>query len=212
MADEEAQSIVDDQTETPQESAESIPDNDNSIDQNMDSGEKIDRRKFNKGGRPKGSMNKATMETKVAKKRFIERVNQHVDDLFNAQLSLAQGEQVLMVQITEGEGKNQRRYHEVVEDKETVRQYLDYEEGIGDNENPSDEKHWYYLTTRAANNQAIDSLLNRSFGKAPDKVEVEGGFLGRSKLVIEVIDGASDSGEDESEDQQEAANSAGSAE
>lgn len=210
MADDGTQNTEDNESEDSQKIVDNIPDNNSNIPKKELDSESSEKRKG--PGRPLGSMNKATMETKVAKKRFIERVNQHVDDLFNAQLSLAQGEQVLMVQITEGEGKNQRRYHEVVEDKETIKQYLDYEGGVGDNENPSDAKHWYYLTTRAANNQAIDSLLNRSFGKAPDKVEVEGGFLGRSKLVIEVIDGGSNPSEDESEDQQETANSAGSAE
>lgn len=132
-------------------------------------------------GRRAGSMNKATMETKTAKKLFIDRVNQHVDELFNAQLSLAKGEQVLMVQITRGKGKDRKRWHEQVTDAGVIKQYLDDENSLN-----SDEE-FYYITTRPANNMAIDSLLNRSFGKATEKVELEGGLFKASQLTIKVV-------------------------
>jgi len=119
-------------------------------------------------GRPRGSMNKATMEMKVAKKAFTDRVNKNVDRLFNAQLSLALGEKYLMVIRTEGEGKNRKRWTEIIEDPEIIKQYLDEE--LDD-----DDEHFYYMTTKPASNQAIDSLLNRSFGKARESLDLTSG-------------------------------------
>lgn len=131
-------------------------------------------------GRQKGSMNKATMDTKITKRRFQQRVNQNADKLFNAQLDLAIGEKHLMVVRTEGTGKNRKRWTEIVENPDMIRQYLD-------DELMDDDEHYYYMTTKPANNQAIDSLLNRSFGKATEKVEFEGGLFKASQLTIKVV-------------------------
>lgn len=139
---------------------------------------KVDGRKNN--GRRKGSMNKATRESKLAKKRFQERVNLNADKLFNAQLDLAVGEKHLMVMRTEGSGKNRRRWTEIVDNPELIKEYLD-----GDLEDTEDS--YYYMTTKPANNQAIDSLLNRSFGKATEKVEMTGGFFKATKMIVEVV-------------------------
>lgn len=140
-------------------------------------------------GRPKGSKNKATLEQQKVKEAFNQRVMLHADRLFNAQMNLAVGEQVLMVKVTERNSKGNviRTYHEQVTDVELIKQYLDYEEGINDTESPDDENNFYYLTTKSANNQAIDSLLNRALGKAPDKIEVEGGFFNQPELTIKVV-------------------------
>lgn len=116
-------------------------------------------------GRAKGSVNKATKEMKEARKAFIERVNKNVDKLFNAQLDLAIGEKYLMVIKTVGKGAKQRRETSIVTDPELIKQYLDDELEVTDEE-------YYFMTTKPANNQALDSLLNRSFGKPTDKVDV----------------------------------------
>ncbi len=121
-------------------------------------------------GRPKHSKNPKTIEREEALRQFKERVAQNTDRLFNAQLNLAVGEQVLMVKYTTGEGKNKKTIHEQVTDVETIKEFLDY--GDGSPTTLGDEENWYYLTTRSANNQAIDSLLNRSFGKADEKIDI----------------------------------------
>lgn len=146
-------------------------------------------------GMPKGHVTKRVKERQIVKKAFLDRVAKHADELFNAQYSLAIGERVLMVQITEGEGKNRRRYHEIVDNKEIIKQFLDHEEGINGAESLDDDKHYYYLTTRPANNLAIDSMLNRAFGKAPEKIELEGGFFKDTELIVKILkadDGAAD--------------------
>lgn len=138
-------------------------------------------------GFPVGQKKRKTLEAMKVKDAFNQRIMQNADKLLNAQMSLAVGEQVLMVVRTEGEGKNKRRYTEMVNDVEVIKDYVDWEEGIDGSSNPSYDENYYYLTTRAANNQAIDSLINRALGKVPEKLEVEGGFFSQSELTIKVV-------------------------
>lgn len=135
-------------------------------------------------GRPKGSVAKSTRTALEAKNRFIERVHKNVDTLFDAQLALAKGEQYLFVKYHVGEGKNQKTIVDVVEDRETIADYLQ-DDGYTLNHNEDDA--YYYISTKPANNQAIDSLLNRAFGKAPEKIEIEGGFFKANQLNIQIV-------------------------
>lgn len=125
---------------------------------------KEDGRKNN--GRKPGSMNKTTMESKLAKKAFIERVNKNVDKLFNSQLDLAVGEKYLMVVKTAGKGAKARRETSIVSDPEIIKRYLDDETSL------DSENEYYFMTTKPANTKAIDSLLDRSFGKAKESVDL----------------------------------------
>lgn len=138
-------------------------------------------------GRPKGAKNKSTLEKQVIKKAFEQRILKNIDRMFNAQLNLAVGEQVLMVKVREKDekGKVIRTYHEQVTDIETIKEFLD--EGDGSPTTLDDDDNWYYLSIKPANNQALEGLLNRGLGKAPDKLEVSGGFFVEDNLKIEVI-------------------------
>lgn len=137
-----------------------------------------DGRKNN--GRKAGSVNKATAEMKEAKKQFTERVNKNVDKLFNSQLDLAIGEKYLMVVRTIGKGAKARRETSIVTDPEMIMQYLDDESSL------DDENEYYFMTTKPANNQALDSLLNRSFGKPQESVDVTSGGDKLSVIVESV--------------------------
>lgn len=117
-------------------------------------------------GRPQGSQNKATAASKQARKRFIERVNANADKLFNAQLDLAVGEKYLMCKKTVGKGSKARTETVIVTSPALIQQYLD------DPDSLDDENEYYFMTTKPANNMAIDSLLNRSFGKATEKIDL----------------------------------------
>lgn len=146
----------------------------------------------NVGGRPPGSMNKATKDVKIAKKRFIERVTMHTDELFNAQLALAKGMNVLMVTRTSGKGAKRKRWTEMVDNPHTIQKYLDNQLADEDGEeydDMNDENHFYFMTTRPPDNKALDSLLNRAFGKAPEKIEIEGGFFVAQRMLVEVVKG-----------------------
>lgn len=116
-------------------------------------------------GRPKGSMNSASKERAAVKAAFQERVAHNADRLFNAQFNLATGEQYLMWKHKVGSGTKERAVVEVVEDADTIKSYLDDTLDVG-----SDE--YYYISTKPANGLAIDSLLDRSFGKAEAKLDV----------------------------------------
>lgn len=156
------------------------------------------RKKSNVGGRregagrPKGSLGKRTLGALEAKQRYIERVNKYVDKLFDAQLDLAIGEKVLMVKRTDRnkDGKIIRTYHEAVTDPELISQYLDNE--VGDEHSEfheiNDDETFYYMTTRPANNQAITAMLDRAYGKAPEKIEVTSGFFKANELNIQIVD------------------------
>lgn len=111
-------------------------------------------------GRPEGSLNKKTLEKKEAEKQFIDRVIQNVDKLFNAQMSIAEGCSYLYRVDQIGEGSKKREEHVLVTDPDEIKRYLD---GETDGE-------YYYITTKTPDNKAIDSLMDRAFGKAVTKI------------------------------------------
>lgn len=114
-------------------------------------------------GAPKGHRPK-TLEKLEALKLFKDRVVRLADRLANAQVSLATGLTFLYV-IRTVDGKRQKP--ELVEDQETIEAYLEGElEGL--------EDEYYYITTKEPNNQALDSLLNRTFGKPTESIELSG--------------------------------------
>lgn len=119
-------------------------------------------------GRPLGKMEPATIERMKVKQAFLKRINKHADDLFNAQYDLAVGEKYLMVKKTSGSGKDRKTWVEVVTDIEIIKEYLD---DFGETLNVDNEEY-YYMTTKPANGMALDSLLNRSFGKAEEKLDL----------------------------------------
>jgi len=127
-------------------------------------------------GRPLHSKNPATIEREEAARLFKERVAKNADKLFNAQLSLATGMQMLFVIHTDSKGK--RRKPEIVTDVDTISRFLDENEGTDGimemkaHANDSKVEDYFFLTTSAPNNQALEGLLNRSFGKAEEKVDL----------------------------------------
>lgn len=120
-------------------------------------------------GRKKGQLNEATKERAKVLQAYRDRVSKNADRIFNAQLDLAVGEKYLMVKRVQGEGKNRKTWVEVVDDIETIKSYID-DDGVTLNEDAGED--YYYMTTKPANNQALDSLLDRTFGKAEAKLDV----------------------------------------
>jgi hypothetical protein len=120
-------------------------------------------------GRPKHSKNPQTIEREEAARQFKERVARNVDRLFNAQLDKALGEKYLMVITTTKTSKGEHRETSVVTDPQTIKDFLDSEE----DPNFGEENEYYFISTKPADNMAIDSLLNRSFGRATEKIEME---------------------------------------
>lgn len=122
-------------------------------------------------GRPKGGMNESTKIRMAAKLEFQRRVAHHADQLFHSQFDLATGEKYLMVKHVDTDDKGKRKvWVEMVTDVETIKKYI--EDG-GKSLNEGDD--YYYMSTKPASNQALDSLLNRAFGKADENLDLTSG-------------------------------------
>lgn len=118
-------------------------------------------------GRRPHSKGKKVLEREKVLEAFRERVGLHADKLFNAQANLATGEQYLYCVVTNTDSKGKETKHtEIVTDPETIARYLDDTLDQGDDE-------YYYLSTKPANNMAIDSLLNRAFGTPNKNIDVK---------------------------------------
>ena len=120
------------------------------------------------GGRPKGSLNKSTLEQRKVLEAFNQRVMAKADALFNAQLTLAVGSmKVFRIDEIEDGGKK-RREHVHVTDADEIKALLDEHDGA-----PGVvDGVYYYFQDVMPDNRAIEALLNRALGKAVDRIEI----------------------------------------
>lgn len=127
------------------------------------------------GGRPKGSVNRKNMEAKEALDHFKNRVHKQVDKLFIAQSRKALGESFLYRKYEEGTGAKRHTVTELVTDQETIIAFLN-----GDLDEDKEKDEFFYISTKPADNMAIDSLLNRAFGRPKETVDLKnnGGSFG----------------------------------
>lgn len=134
-------------------------------------------------GRPKGKKSPKTLEREEALKQFRERVSKNTDKLFNAQLNKALGHTMLFVKVrTKGsKGKPGRTYFERVEDEATIKQFLD------DPDSMNDDEHYYFITTKPADNKAIDSMLDRTYGKAQQNIDLTSGGGKIEPVTVRII-------------------------
>lgn len=116
-------------------------------------------------GRKRGGENEATKRRRLAEKNYRDRVIAHVPELFNAQLNLAKGITYL---IRIDEVKNSKgqivKKHRIVESPTEMCEVLDELEG---SDRGVVEDHYYYLSYRPPSGPAIDSMMDRIFGKSP---------------------------------------------
>lgn len=128
-------------------------------------------------GRPKGRKDNKTLE----REKVLEAVNQRIytiaDSLLTAQQSLAKGQSFLYkihTNYTRGPkgGDIQTKEKPVlVTDPEEIRDYLD---SIDNPDSDLDPDDYYYITTKEPSGQAIDSLMNRAFGRPKESLELTG--------------------------------------
>ena len=129
-------------------------------------------------GRPVGSLGKETKEKKKAEQEMIQRIVNNLEGIINAQLNLAHGAAYLYRIDETGEGKNKKREHVLVTDPEEIKRYLDSELPDGE-----ELDNYYYITTKSPDGKAIDSLIDRVFGKASPKV----GSDPENPIIIKII-------------------------
>lgn len=135
-------------------------------------------------GRAKGSMNKSTLEKIAVETEFKQRVLKQAEGLFNAQSLIAQGQQFLYKiekykeKGVKGGVKWIAKKPKLVTSEWEIRSYLDdlVDKANGDLEDDTNPAATYYfITTKEPNNQAIDSMLDRVFGKARQTIGLDGG-------------------------------------
>lgn len=115
-------------------------------------------------GRPKGKVSQKTLDKLKVLRAMKERIMRSADQLLNSQMNLAQGVSYLYVIRTNSKGFKEKP--ELITSQFTIEAYLAGELEDEDNE-------YYYITTERPDNKALDSLFDRTFGKAP--VIVQGG-------------------------------------
>lgn len=124
----------------------------------------------NGAGRPAGLKNPQTLEREAVLREFRQRVLTQTDSLFNAQFTLAVGSiKVYRIDEEEGEGGKKKRVHVLVTDAEEIKSVLDEHEGgsgvVGES--------FYFVSDVLPDNRAIDSLMNRAFGKPTETLKAE---------------------------------------
>lgn len=135
-------------------------------------------------GRKKGGVNKSTLEKRKVELAMHQRILTHVDKIINAQLNLAQGlSYVYRIDEEELPSGKIIRKNTLVTDPDEIKAVLDDTDGAG---GLSDE-NYYFITTKAPDIRALDSMLDRVFGKARNTVGVDGGEGVPLRVILDNI-------------------------
>ena len=125
-------------------------------------------------GMPKGMKTKKTRERLEAENYFKQRVLDSIEGLVDSQMNLAKGCQYLF-KIKKIYVEKEDKYvvpkgakPEIVKSQTEIASYL-----AGDFDD-RDECDYYFMTTEKPDNRALDSLVDRVFGKAKQNIAVEG--------------------------------------
>lgn len=114
-------------------------------------------------GRKPGTKNPATLEKERVLAELRQRIMKIAQRILDSQTSIALGQQFLYRIDTDPKTKHKSR-PELITDEETIRDFLDGE--FGDGQSINTDTEYYFITTKEPNNFAIDSMLDRTFGKA----------------------------------------------
>lgn len=117
------------------------------------------------GGRPIGSKTEATLQKEAIARELKQFFMKVAKPLAISQAALAKGLTFLYVIKTYKGGKRSKPM--IVKDTDVIERYLAGELDNGQNE-------YFFMATERPNNQALDSIFDRSFGKAIATVEITG--------------------------------------
>lgn len=126
-------------------------------------------------GRPKGAKNFDISERKIAEQEIKRRVIKNLPKLLNSQFNLAFGRTYLF-KVEIEEGKEKKRKHVLVTNTKEIQRVLDETNGEGGVVG----EEYYYITTKDPDSRAIDSLIDRTFGKARQNLGLDGGEDGKA--------------------------------
>lgn len=137
-----------------------------------------------KAGRPAGRKNEKTLLKETVLKELTQRVMGNTHLLLDSQTSIARGIQFLYridkEWISTGKGSKGGYWKNLkpvlVENVEEIRQYIEDKIEKGDETDEQDPgAAYYFITTKEPNNNAIDSLFDRTFGKSTNNVDITSG-------------------------------------
>ena len=118
------------------------------------------------GGRPKGRRSDATIEREVARKAYQQLVLERMRPLFESQMTLARGVSYLYRIEENAKGGKE---HVLVTDPDEIGDVLSQmDEGVPGVFNDK----YYYITTKTPENRAIDSMLDRVWGKSQQSIDL----------------------------------------
>ena len=139
-------------------------------------------------GRPKGIKSKTTLEKEESLKLLRQRVIGMTDSLVNAQASLAKGQQLLFrIDYYYIGKKKMAKEPKLVTNEQEIRDYIDALTHEDMDRVNDSELCYYFITTKIPDNKAIDSLLDRTFGKSTDTTKIIGeGDDGAIKLDVNI--------------------------
>lgn len=128
-------------------------------------------------GRPKGSKDPSTLERERVLAEIRTRITKVSQKILDAQLSIALGQQFLYMIHSDKKGHKEKP--KLITDELTISAYLN---GDLDNE----PNNYYFITTKEPNNFAIDSMFDRTFGKAPQSIDLtsDGEALAQPLLYV----------------------------
>lgn len=125
-------------------------------------------------GRPKGSMNRTTRLRKEAETALHERILARADDIISNQLQLSRGHSYLFKIITDPKTRKKGKPELVVDRNEIMQFLVDRENCDIEGRTEIGNNIYYYISTEKPENKAIDSMLDRVFGKAVNRTELMG--------------------------------------
>jgi len=114
-------------------------------------------------GRPKGRKDDKTLKKEAIFKAVQDRIMRNAQRILDRQLALSEGCSYLMKMTTTNKGKKKVA---IVTDPSVITKYLD---GTLDDE--KEDKEYYYITADKPDNKALQDLLDRAFGKAPQSID-----------------------------------------
>lgn len=106
-------------------------------------------------GRPKGKKNKETLEKEAMLAVYRQKIMRSADVLYQSQMTLARGQTYLYRIDTRS------KKPVLVTDKDEIEDFLQHKNGDA----MFGEGKYYFLTTKDPDNGAIDSMLDRTFGR-----------------------------------------------
>lgn len=118
-------------------------------------------------GRPKGKLNKSTIEAMAVKQEYLAKVRKQADRLFNAQMNLAEG--VTMLFKVQKDDKGNSKKPELVTSQSEISQFI---EECGGYDGKMNGDTYYFLTTKVPDSRTITDMLDRAMGKPDATLDV----------------------------------------